>query len=121
MALLGVAVIAATLLLFSLLLWSLARSSVPRNQDAALRRRVEQARAFVLQAPAADLQPHRVPAAVDLRDSTDVFVAVLGTDGRALTSSGEVDGAAPLVPPSVLARAGNVSAIATFDPVPGEP
>src|SRR5262249_30641011 len=114
MALLGVAVIAATLLLFSVLLWALAANNVPRDQDAALRRRVEQAHAFVMQAPASDLQPHRVPAALDLRNSTDVFVAVLDGAGKPITSTGEADGAPPSVPADLLARANDSIAVATF-------
>jgi signal transduction histidine kinase len=78
---------------------------VPEEQDATLRRRLEQAYAFVLQAPATDLQPRRVPAALNLRSGTDVFVALLSADGRPLISTGEVDGAAPSLPSSILNRA----------------
>jgi signal transduction histidine kinase len=114
MALLGTAVIAATLVLFSVLIYALASASVPREQDSALRSRARQATAFLSTAPAAELQPHRVPAALDLRRSAEVFVAVLGPDGAPITSTGEVDGATPSLPADLLAR---VDAGGTFDTV----
>jgi signal transduction histidine kinase len=120
MALLGVAVIAATLLLFSALIYALARQSVPREQDAALRDRARQALTFLQSAPAGEFQPHRVPAALDLRTSAAVFVAVLGADGAPLTSTGEIDGAGPSLPPALLARADQGGTFATVEPAPGE-
>jgi signal transduction histidine kinase len=120
MALLGATVIAATLLLFSVLIYALASANVPREQDSALRGRAREATAFLATAPAAEVQPHRVPAALDLRRSAEVFVAVLGPDGAPVTSTGEIDGGAPSLPADLLVRVDAGGTFATVDLADGQ-
>ncbi|MGH2588585.1 MAG: hypothetical protein ACRDJE_26985, partial [Dehalococcoidia bacterium] len=117
MALLGIGVVALTLLLFSVMIYALVSRTAGRQQDETLSRRAEQAGANVAGVAAEDLQPQRLPATLDLRESGSTFVMVLGADGEVLSSTGEVDGAPPLVPPNVLATATrDGSAVATISP-----
>lgn len=118
-ALFGAGIVGLTILLFSVLLYALVVGSLDSEQDKALRKRAQQAVQALERFTPKDFQsqPARVP--VDLRESVDVFVAVLGPDGRPITSTGEVDGAPPAIPPGVLD--GTVGHSATISPVDGLP
>lgn len=119
MALLGVGVIALTLVLFSVLIYALLSRGMERDQAEALQRRAEQTVDFLADAGPESFRAQRVPAALDLRESVDVFVTVLGGEDQPLSSTGEIDGAAPAVPSDVLAAAArDGSATATVAAAP---
>ncbi len=93
---------AVTLLLFGLLLYGLLSRGVATNQDDLLRSRARQAAAST---SAASLPATAPVAPADLRQSTDVFIEVVDTDGAVLYATAEVSGAAPPVPSTLLAQA----------------
>ena len=100
----GFAVTTLTMLAFGLLLWGLARGSVPQEQDRNLA-----SFADVLLATSPELDdPARVPGLpipIDIDTSTDIYVAIYDADGTVLTSTGTVDGAAPQLPAAVIVEA----------------
>jgi two-component system OmpR family sensor kinase len=115
----GLAVVALTLLLFSLLIYALAAKSVPAEQDRALAARAREAAARVERLPIDDLRATRTAAAVDLRTSLEVFVALFDAGGGPLSSTGEVDGRPVAIPPAVLEQAAARDSPATIEPAPG--
>jgi len=120
MALLGVGVVALTLLLFSVMMYALVSRTTDRQQNQALSRRAVETAARLAGATPEELRPQRVPVALDLREAIPLFVMVLDTSGAALSSAGEIDGVAPVVPADVLATAArDGSAVATIQPAPG--
>src|SRR5204863_578862 len=71
LALFGAAVVALALVLFGVLVYTLLARSVTSNQDTQLRERARQAASAT---NIADLSPHPLIAAADLKNSTDVYV-----------------------------------------------
>src|SRR5216683_3160134 len=102
LALFGAAVVALALVLFGVLVYTLLALSVTNNQDTLLRARARQAASATNNV---DLSPHRLIAAADLKDSTDVYVEVLDPYGVPLYATATLDGALPPVPDGLLAQA----------------
>ena len=105
LALFGVWVMAFGLVLFGSLVSLLVALSAPGDQDRALRQRAEQAAAALRTVPAADLGPRAEPTAVELRVSADVFVEVLDESGAVISTTGLLDGRAPVLPPALVRQA----------------
>jgi signal transduction histidine kinase len=105
LALFGTGVVALTLVLFGALLYGLFARGVNTNQDAALRARAGDAVFAITSAPAQDLSPRVALAPADLKNSTDVFVEVLASDGSLIYSTAQLNGAPPSVPTGLLAQA----------------
>ena len=120
----GAALVALTVLAFGWLVYLLATNSQGPTQDDALRQRAADAQAAIAGAPASELGSSAavsLSAAEDLVHRTDPFIEVLTSTGSVLSSTGRISGAAPLVPPGLLASAAaHGSALATIDP-PGAP
>ncbi|TMG26230.1 MAG: HAMP domain-containing histidine kinase [Chloroflexi bacterium] len=102
LALFGAAVVALALVLFGVLVYTLLARSVTNNQDTQLRARARQAASAT---NIADLSPHPLIAAADLKNSTDVYVEVLDPSGVALYATAMLDGAPPPVPDGLLPQA----------------
>jgi len=98
LALLGTGVVALAVVLFGLLIFTLASRAAGPDQDSVLKRRAEAA----VRALAGGGAPPAGAVPVDLRTSNDVFLEGLDAAGTAVFSTGEVDGAAPTVPDSLL-------------------
>jgi signal transduction histidine kinase len=96
----GLGVVSLVLGVFCAAVYLLLAAGVTTTQDTTLTQRVERAAATLPDTPPAAAGP--VPAAVDLRSSSDVFVMVLDEAGRPLHSTGSVDGGFPAIPPSAL-------------------
>jgi two-component system OmpR family sensor kinase len=108
----GLGVVSLVLGLFCAAVYLLLAASVTTTQDTTLTQRVERAAATLSEAPPAASGP--VPAAIDLRSSSDVFVMVLDGTGRPLHSTGSVDGGFPAIPPGAL-----LTTASTVDVGPG--
>jgi signal transduction histidine kinase len=122
-ALYGAGVVFLTVVIFSLLVYSLVNRSVLSQQDDALTRRSQQ---FDGGGPrggivgGGDFRGIRQPVIVDLRSSSDSFVELLGGDGTAVFSSGAIDGQAPSVSGDLLRQVDlNGSVLATIEPSKG--
>ncbi|HET7466802.1 MAG TPA: HAMP domain-containing sensor histidine kinase [Candidatus Dormibacteraeota bacterium] len=102
LALFGTGVVALALVLFGVLLYSLLALGANNNQDTQLRARARQAAAATA---VADLSPHPLIAAADLRNSTEMYVEVLDPYGSPLYATAMLDGAPPPVPDGLLAQA----------------
>ncbi|HEY7466117.1 MAG TPA: HAMP domain-containing sensor histidine kinase [Dehalococcoidia bacterium] len=120
LALFGLLVVTLTLFAFTLAFYGLFAAGSGNGQDQQLAQRADQAVAALAVAPAEEFTPRVVPAPVDPAESLDVFVILLGPDGVPLTSTGEIGGAAPSIPPGVLATADEKGkAVASIEPSPG--
>jgi signal transduction histidine kinase len=120
LALFGLLVVTLTLAAFTLAFYGLFAAGSGNGQDQQLAERADQAVAALSVAPAEEFAPRVVPAPVDPAHSLDVFVMVLGPEGKPLTSTGEIDGEAPSIPADVLAAAdAEGKAITTIEPAPG--
>jgi signal transduction histidine kinase len=122
-ALFGAGVVFVTVVIFSLLVYSLVNRSVLRQQDDALTRRSQQfesgprSGSFGGGDPARGL---RQPVIIDLRTSGDSFLELLGSDGSAIFSTGAIDGQPPPVSGDFLRQADlNGSVLATVQPSSG--
>jgi signal transduction histidine kinase len=104
-ALLGMAVVLVVLCCFSVSLFGLLSRGIGADRDAQLAERADAAATSLAAADATALRPTRVPAPVDPATSVEVFVMVLDADGTAIVSTGEIGGAPPQLPASVLAAA----------------
>lgn len=116
----GIGVVALVLGVISALFLLLIAGTVPQNQDKELAARSAAAAAAITAAPVADLVGRAPLAAVDLATSADFVVLVLDDNGVPLASTGTVDGAPPVIPRAVLARArgeGMASATVAAGPV----
>jgi two-component system, OmpR family, sensor kinase len=124
LALFGAALVAATLLAFGWLVYTLVTNNQGTTQDDALKQRAADAVGLIAGAPAGELNGSALPSlsgAEDLQHRTDVFVEVLTTSGAVISSTGRVGRAAPAVPTSLLTAAGeHGGALASVD-VPGTP
>jgi methyl-accepting chemotaxis protein len=105
LALFGAAVVALTLVLFGALLYSLLARSVNTNQDDALSSRARDSVVALDATSPSTLVPRPPLLPANLRTSTDVFVEVVASDGSVIYTTGELDGAAPVAPPDLLAQA----------------
>jgi two-component system, OmpR family, sensor kinase len=119
----GAALVAATLLAFGWLVYTLVTNSQATTQDDALKQRAADTVASIAKAPAAELNgtaPRSLAGAEDLTHRTDVFIEVLSTSGMVVSSTGRIGDAPPAVPASLLARAVKQgTALATT--APGDP
>ncbi|MHB8574015.1 MAG: sensor histidine kinase [Dehalococcoidia bacterium] len=104
-ALFGTGVVASTLFLFGVLLFSLAAVSAIRQQDTALKTRGEQAVSALQTAPAPDLQPRPALAPANLRTSVETFVELLDPEGTPISGGAVVDGRLPSFDAAALATA----------------
>jgi two-component system, OmpR family, sensor kinase len=95
LALFGAAVVAVTLVLFGGALYALLARSATTNQDQAVRGRAREAVGALKSA--SDLPPRAPVAPVDLRTSTEIFVEVLDPNWSVIYSTGELNGAAPVI------------------------
>jgi signal transduction histidine kinase len=102
-------VVAATLILFGVLLYALLAYSVTNDQDLALRTRSNQAVAALGVAP--DLTPQAPVVPVNLRTSNEVFVEVFDRNWSVVYSTGVLNGA----PPVIGQRLRNAATPAAFD------
>ena len=91
--------VAAALVIFGGLFYLLIAHGATTNQDDALSARARQAAAVT----SASALPGAAPVApADVSKSTDVFIEVVGASGKVLYSTGELDGAPPPAPASLL-------------------
>jgi signal transduction histidine kinase len=104
-ALFGLAVVAGTLVLFTLAFYGLFQATGGEQQDRQLAERAEAGLASIASAGPEALQPQPVVAPVDAATSEDIFTAVLDANGRALSTTGLVAGNPPAMPAEVLAAA----------------
>jgi two-component system OmpR family sensor kinase len=92
-------VVAAALVIFGGLFYLLIAHGATTNQDDALRARAREAAAVT----SVSALPGAAPVApADVSKSTDVFIEVVGASGAVLYSTGELDGAPPPAPVSLL-------------------
>ena len=122
-ALFGAGVVFLTVVIFSLLVYSLVNRSVLRQQDDALTRRSQE---FDGGTRGGGLgggdfsRGIRQPVVVDLRRSSDSFIELLGSDGTAVFSTGAIDGQTPGVSSDLLRQVDlNGSVLATVEPTKG--
>jgi signal transduction histidine kinase len=122
-ALFGAGVVFLTVVIFSLLVYSLVNRSVLRQQDDLLVRRSQQfdggPRTGIF--GGGDFtRGVRQPVIVDLRSSGDSFLELLGSDGSVLFSTGALDGLAPAVSIEILRQVDlNGSVLTTVEPSKG--
>jgi two-component system OmpR family sensor kinase len=118
LALFGAALVAATVLAFGWLVYTLVTNSQATTQDDALKQRASDAVAQIATAPISELNSSTasLSGAEDLRHRTDIFIEVLGSSGNIISSTGRVGDSAPGVPASLLtAAAERGSSLATVD------
>jgi signal transduction histidine kinase len=108
-ALFGAVVVGVTLLVFSVLVYSLAARSLGANQDRDLAQRASRVQAFLNAAGPESFAPQHVVAPADLSDSSDTFVEVLDANGSPLSSTAVVNGAPPRIPSDLLETAATQS------------
>ncbi len=115
-ALFGAAVVAVTVVLFSVVVYKLVEQSLFDQQYRLLRDRNLAVRGPVVSALLGNRGPFLVPLAI----SQDTFIEVLDTSGTPLVSTAEINGADPQIPADVLRLArGNRIARAIIEPAPG--
>ena len=111
LALFGAAVVAATLVIFGVLLYALLARSVTTNQDDALRARAGEAVASLK--TASNLVPQASVAPANLATSTEVFLEVFDSGWNVIYSTAQLNGSPPM--PSARLRAAAQRTGATFD------
>ena len=111
LALFGAAVVAATLVIFGVLLYALLARSVTTNQDDALRARAGEAVASLK--TASNLAPQASVAPANLATSTEVFLEVFDSGWNVIYSTAQLNGSPPM--PSARMRAAAQRTGATFD------
>jgi len=111
LALFGAAVVAATLVIFGVLLYALLARSVTTNQDDALRARAGEAVASLK--TASNLVPQASVAPANLATSTEVFLEVFDSGWNVIYSTAQLNGSPPM--PSARLRAAALRTGATFD------
>ena len=124
LALFGAALVAATVLAFGWLVYTLVANSQATTQDDALKQRASDALGLIAKAPVTELTGSAgasLSGAEDLQHRTDIFVEVLTSSGAIISSTGRIGDAAPVVPASVLTTAAvRGSRLASID-LPGGP
>ena len=111
LALFGAAVVAATLVIFGVLLYALLARSVTTNQDDALRARAGEAVASLK--TASNLAPQAPVAPANLATSSEVFLEVFDSGWNVIYSTAHLNGSPPM--PSARLRAAAQRIGATFD------
>jgi signal transduction histidine kinase len=111
LALFGAAVVAATLVIFGVLLYALLARSVTTSQDDALRARAGEAVASLK--TASNLAPQASVAPANLATSTEVFLEVFDSGWNVIYSTAQLNGSPPM--PSARLRAAAQRTGATFD------
>ena len=101
LALFGAAVVAATLVIFGVLLYALLARSVTTNQDDALRARAGEAVASLK--TASNLAPQASVAPANLATSTEVFLEVFDSGWNVIYSTAQLNDSPPM--PSARLRA----------------
>jgi len=102
LALYGISVAAAGMLVFIVLLSGLGANGVRDDQDRTLASMADAASAALVRGDAAAYRPLVV---VDLRTSTEPFLLVLAADGTVRYASGLLDGVPPRIPAAVVVEA----------------
>jgi signal transduction histidine kinase len=103
LALYGAGVVAATLILFGVLLYALLARSVTNDQDTALRIRSNEAVAALGVVP--DLTPRAPVVPVDLRTSNEIFVEVFDSNWSLVYTTAVLNGAPPTIGQGLRAAA----------------
>ncbi len=117
-ALFGAGVVAVTVVIFGIVVYVLAERNLVALQDEVLSRRARQVLIIPQLGRLLVSQRYVVPS--DLRTSSDTFVEFLEGNGTPIFSTGEIDGAAPLLSPDILREAGTQGGVqATIEPQPG--
>jgi two-component system, OmpR family, sensor kinase len=114
----GAALVAATLLAFGWLVYTLVTNSQGTTQDDGLKQRASDAVGSIARAPAGDFSSSSnlsLSGAEDLKRRTDAFIEVLTSSGTVVSSTGRIGDVAPAVPPSLLTNAARGSALTTID------
>ncbi len=111
LALFGAAVVAATLVIFGVLLYALLARGVTTNQDDALRGRAGEAVASLK--ATSNLAPQAPVAPANLANSTEVFLEVFDSGWNVIYSTAQLNGSPPV--PSVRLRAAAQRAGGTFE------
>jgi signal transduction histidine kinase len=112
-AVLGAGVVALTLAVFGFLVWLSVARGLVRQQDQALSARVDQAIASIARAGRDELSPRPDLVPFDLAKSSDTFVEILDRGGTILSTSAQIAGVPPIIPPGVLQAANAGEAHAT--------
>jgi len=102
-ALFGAAVVALTVVIFSVLTYVVTDRSLHQQQDTAIKLRGDQAWTSLAGGVGLARGPFRFP--VDINVSADPFTEVFGSDGTPIVWSGTVNGSAPVISPSLLQSA----------------
>ena len=95
------AVVAVTVVVFSLLVYVVVERSLVSQQDTTLARRGDQAWATIV-ASGGRFVPFRLFLPADLNSSPELFIQVFDTQGTSLVSSAKVKGIDPQLPSSVF-------------------
>ena len=95
-------VVTLTLVFFGVLLYLLAAVGGQEERDEALTERAEATLTTIATAAAADLEPRRAPAPIEIEGSPEIFVVILDRSSTAIVSTGEVGGAPPAIPAALL-------------------
>jgi len=122
-ALFGAGVVLLTVVIFSLVVYSLVNRSVRRQQDDGLTRRSQQFEAGYRGGGLGNGdfgRGIRQPVIVDLRSSSDSFIELLDGDGNPVFSTGAVDGQPPVVSTDLLRQVDlNSVMLVTVEPSKG--
>ena len=121
LALFGAALVAAAVLAFGWLVYTLVTNSQATTQDDLLKQRTADAIASIASAPPGEFTSSgtaKLLSAEDLRVRTDPFVEVLTQFGF-LSSTGRIGTAPPAIPSGVLDKATPGGTFATTDLAPG--
>jgi len=100
-ALFGAAIVAVTVVVFSVLVYVAVERSLVSQQDTTLTRRGNDAWATIV-ASRGRLLPVRFFLPADLKTSPELFIQLFSPEGASLFSSGKVNGIDPQLPSSVL-------------------
>jgi signal transduction histidine kinase len=111
LALFGAAVVAATLVIFGVLLYALLARGVTTNQDDALRARAGEAVASLK--TTSNLAPQAPVAPANLATSTEVFLEVFDSGWNVIYSTAQLNGSPPM--PTARLRAAAQRVGGTFD------
>jgi two-component system, OmpR family, sensor kinase len=116
----GLAVVALTVAVFSLLLYALIAAGAPAEQDQQLRRRAEAAVAAIERTSRDDVQVGRAPISLEAGASFDVVVRVLSSDGTPISSLADLPDLNPIRPELLALATANGSALETVEAPDGE-
>ena len=100
-ALFGAAVVAVTVVVFSVVVYVAVERSLVSQQDTTLRRRGDNAWVAVVRS-GGHFAPLRQFLPADLNTSPEVFLQIFDSNGASLFSSGKINGIDPQYPSSIL-------------------